>query len=140
MRREFSLDDPGKILDHILTGGLVIYKNDFVISFFQLPCQLYMRRVSIENSSVIKDIYYFLLDNFLKVSKIDHHTVFYVVLIGNRLSYHRHSQFIAMTMYISALPVIPVQGMPGLKRKLLGDSHSSHLQINFCKDRSFSRA
>src|SRR5690606_11335108 len=69
--------------------------------------------------------------------KIDDHSQFNMLDIGNGSADYRNGKLIAMPVYIPTFTVVPIQGMPCFKIKLLGNANFAHNPILRCKGNSF---
>ena len=85
-----------------------------------------MRGVLVENRGMVKHIHNFVFDNTLEIGKVDDHTVFNIVLVGNWRAQNSDRQFVTVAMDVAAFAVVSIKGMPGFESKHLGDADLTH--------------
>src|SRR5690606_3297332 len=85
-----------------------------------------MGRIFIKDRGMIKFVHDFLLYYFFQVPEIDDHSQFNMLRVCNGSAYYRNGKLIAMSVYVPTFTIVPVQGMPGLKIKLLCNANFAY--------------
>lgn len=115
-----------EINDHHFACWLIIHQKNFVASRGQLMCQLYVRCVFVEYGSVIKNIDNFIFDDPFEISKIDDHSIFHMVFVGNWGANNSHRKLVTVAMYIAAFAIVPIKGVTCFEGEHLGDADLTH--------------
>ena len=74
---------------------------------------------------MIKGVNHLFFHYFFQIAKVYYHPIFDVIFIIDGLSYHRHRQFVTMTVYIAANGL----GL-GLSRFRESVNHTINVQLN----------
>ena len=67
-----------------------------------------------------------LADDPFQHPEVHHHPAFGIAVVFDRAAFHRHEQPVGVPMYLTARPVVSVEGMRRLEREFLGQSDHCH--------------
>ena len=123
-----ACDACSEIAEHVFARRLVVHRDDVAEAFGQHRPQGSVAACRPQHERMVETGNDLLVDNAFQDTEVHHHPTLGVRVVVRRAPFHGHEQPVGMPVDLTARPVVSVEGMRGLERKLLCQSDHCHIR------------